>query len=202
MSLPVQIDAYLRPLGFVRRGSRWNRRGPQYVDVIELQTSKGGVSFTVNVGVLNIEVYEIMHGRRVPDSVSEVYCTVRSRLGRLTENARDRWWGLSEPGVAAVVGESIVKYAVPFCNSMHDATGMIGHINAPRQRSMFDAFAQIQSIILEGINGEHDGACRHLTELFVKVKHERLREIIDAVLGRLGCEEDSLGTGTQIPSEG
>jgi len=199
MDLLRQIDVRLRPLGFVRRGNRWNRRGEQYVDVIQLSTIKGGGAVRIDVGVLYVKAYEVLFNRQLPRSIDEAECTVRARLGVLIETTRDRLWSATNPELAIELGDDIVKYAVPFCDAMHDAQRMIVYLTPPSKGAPGDVFAQIQAYILEWEVGDRDEACRRLVRLRNKAQHDRVREIVGEVLGRLGCQD---GAQVSIQSPG
>lgn len=90
-SITRKVDAILKPLGFQKRGAIWNRLSDSVIDVIDIQTSKSGDTYTLNVGVLDREVHEVFWGEAVAETVEPPMCTVSARVGDLMYGT-DKWW--------------------------------------------------------------------------------------------------------------
>jgi hypothetical protein len=89
------LDESLRLCRFCRREHAWNRPVGEFIDVVDLQVSKSRTDFTINAGVLHKGIYEKCWGKSTPDSVQEPYCTVRIRIGELTDR-KELWFGFAD----------------------------------------------------------------------------------------------------------
>ncbi len=52
-----KLDDLLKPLGFTRQKTAWNRRSGYVVEVIDVQISKAGDTATINAGVLDTDAH-------------------------------------------------------------------------------------------------------------------------------------------------
>ena len=118
-----RIDELLKSRNFVRRRGSWNRKRECYVDVVDLQTSKGGDAFAVNSGVVDLEVYEVCWGSKLTTFVGEPACTVRARIGELAIGSNS-WWQLDDVTSVDDVYEKLKTHVLPFLERMHSPQAM------------------------------------------------------------------------------
>jgi hypothetical protein len=189
------IDGRLRPRGFVRRGRTWNRSGDSLVDVVHLQTSKSGDAVTINVGLLDPDVYETCWQKPAPAFASEDQCTVRARIGQLIDG-RDVWWPIDRDA-ATEIGEKVAAYVLPFLEQAHARAAMEDFLYAEGIGKRYPDYPAVISLaILRARRGDVARACADLSEL-------RARGVadwgprIDAVAQELGCDEARPGNGGQ-----
>ena len=95
------VSPILRGSGFNKSGLRWTRERGRFLDVLEIQKSKGQSEehqrFTINLGVFVPEFFEAIWQRPPKSSELEVGSAVRSRIGSLLEEenqdaTNDKWW--------------------------------------------------------------------------------------------------------------
>lgn len=119
----AQLDGVLKPLGFDRQKTTWNRKSGSFVDAVDVQVSKSGDTITVNAGVLHPDVYAKCWGGDLPRSIEEPSCTVRARIGQLIDG-KDLWWQLDSDHVAGEIAEKVSTHVLPFLEQMHSADAM------------------------------------------------------------------------------
>ena len=122
-NVTARLDELLKPLGFERQKTTWNRKSDYFVDVMDLQISKTEDMITVNAGVLHPDVYTKCWGDDFPKSIEEPSCTVRARIGQLIDG-RDLWWQLNTNDVADEIADKVSKHVLPFLEQMHSADAM------------------------------------------------------------------------------
>lgn len=181
----ARMDEILRPLGFTRRKTTWNRRIDSFVDVVDAQTSKAGDKMTINAGVLLPEVHWKYWATELPAIVEEPECIVRARVGQLLDG-KDLWWRLNDPGILDDVVEKLTVHVLPFVKRMHSLRAMEESLtNAQVMKQRYPP-PVIYLAIIKSEQGDRVGACALLTELSKKsVGAWRTR--IGEVAGRLGC---------------
>jgi Domain of unknown function (DUF4304) len=114
-----QIDAVLKPLGFLRRGAVWNRSSDFSVEVIDVQISRNGDTYTFNAGVLDKAAHEIFWAEGAPDFVEQPDCTVGVRIGDLIDG-KDKWWDVGETGSL----EQSIQLILAFLKDVHSREKM------------------------------------------------------------------------------
>ncbi len=182
-ALVKQLDELLLPLGFRRTKRVWNRASGLYVDVVELQVSKSRDSMTVNLGVLDPEIYRQCWNEDAPRNVQAPHCTVRARLGELIDG-KDTWWSIGCPEII----HAITAYGLPFLDRMHEHSAMEEHLQATEVagRRYPDPASVIYLALLMNKRGDRAGACALIRQQLEKGRgawQARFREIAE----RLGC---------------
>ena len=82
----------IRRAGFKGSGQNFRRAAGDFVQVVNLQGSRGGGKFAVNLGLQPLAIPDVA-GRVVdPAAIKECECEFR---GRLTETGADQWWSYS-----------------------------------------------------------------------------------------------------------
>ena len=114
-ALIEQVDKFLTPLGFERKGALWNRKIGSIVEVIDVQVSKAGDTATVNAGVLQPDIYEACWGKEPLGFIEEPFCTVRARVGELM-GEYDLWWPLDDSQTPLALIDALTTHVLPFLN--------------------------------------------------------------------------------------
>jgi len=120
-SVQSEIYSFLKPLGFKKKGRTFNRQTENGIyQVINLQSGRydfgdkyviPGIrenyygKFTVNLGVLVKELYELDFHKKGKDFYQEYSCQIRDRLSNLTIG-QDYWWTIT-PSTKEIAREII-----------------------------------------------------------------------------------------------
>ena len=126
-----RLDEVLKSAGFKKQKAVWNRRSDPFVDVVDLQISKGRNTVTVNAGVVHPDIYTELWGETPPRFIEEPMGTVRARIGKLIDG-RDFWWKLDEANVADDIVDKVKRYALPFLEQMHSTSEMEKFLTSTR----------------------------------------------------------------------
>jgi Domain of unknown function (DUF4304) len=184
-TLVAHLDGLLKPLGFVRQKTTWNRRSASVVEVIDIQVSKAGDAVTVNAGVLDPEVHTILWGGRPSDPVEQPACTVCARIGELIDG-RDKWWQLSDNSAAVEAAEKVATHVVPFLERMRTREAMKRWLTDTEVTEKRYPPPIVNLAIIKSLLGETAEACALLGELQKKSLGAWRSRIVE-VGGRLGC---------------
>jgi hypothetical protein len=157
-------DALLKPLGFTRQKTAWNRRSGSSVEVIELQVSKAGDTATVSAGVLDTDAHIKLWGSEPPPFVEEPSCTVSARVGELVEG-KDVWWELRDSRVGEKISTAIADHVLPFVNRMRSRQEMVEWLTAARVVRKRYPLPIINLAILQHLLGRSSEACALLAEV-------------------------------------
>ncbi|MFN3446516.1 MAG: DUF4304 domain-containing protein [Bacteroidia bacterium] len=109
-SIQKEIFQFLKPLGFKRKGRTFNRQREDGIyQVINIQSGRyefgdkhvipgfrGNLygKFTVNLGIMVREIYELESHNKPKDIYQDHDCQIRERLPHLTIK-QDHWWPIS-----------------------------------------------------------------------------------------------------------
>ncbi len=144
-----RIDAIIRgnlaPLlkerGFRKKARNFYRQHDDRVELINVQASQWNEGaegqFTVNVGVYYPAISEITDAPSVKGMPKEYDCTVRQRIGLISEDRKDTWWSLnatSDDGqIAKDVAKKVEMLCLPWLESMSnlDEVKALAAINRP-----------------------------------------------------------------------
>lgn len=110
-SIQKEIFLFLKPLGFKKKGRTFNRQTEDGIyQVINIQSGRYEFGdkyvilgfrenfygkFTVNLGVMVKEIYELESHNKPKDIYQEYDCQIRERLPRLTIK-QDYWWTIKD----------------------------------------------------------------------------------------------------------
>jgi hypothetical protein len=181
----VRMDELLKPLGFARHKTTWNRKSDSFVDVIDVQTSKAGDTITINAGVFHPDVHRKCWATEPTAVVEEPSCTVRARVGQLL-NGKDLWWRLDDARILDDVIEKLKAYVLPFLERMHSLEAMEQFLTSAQVTKQKYPPPVIYLAILKSERGDRTGACALLTELGER-SLGAWRTRIGEVAERLGC---------------
>ncbi|MFC4700580.1 DUF4304 domain-containing protein [Glaciecola siphonariae] len=129
------VKGYIAPVlkqnSFKKKKLSWNRSRASFIDVIDVQESKGSTTgserFTLNIGVFVPSFYETVWNEPCKGFAQEADCVVRFRLGALLQEnfsgqALDTWWNLETDEDIDKVGSelksAIESKVLPFMDSM------------------------------------------------------------------------------------
>jgi hypothetical protein len=121
-NLVTDISGLLKPLGFHRRGSNWYRSLNEVVQVANLQRSKWGPQFYVNVGILIRQIEDIASPRHSQ-------CHLIGRLEMFVSESRREYCVVDlDSSTAEKRWESILQTfrneVVPFFTTCVDESGI------------------------------------------------------------------------------
>jgi hypothetical protein len=180
----TKLDELLKPLGFRRRSSTWNRRAGQVVDVVDVQISKAGDTATVNAGVMDTNVYAMVWGREPSGFVQTLECTVAVRIGPLMDG-KDRWWPL-EQGQILEMAEQVAKHALPFLDRIRSRARMAQWLVDADVTMKKYPFPILHLAILKKFLGCDAEACALLAMLRKRSMGAWQDRVLE-VAARLGC---------------
>ncbi len=183
--LATHVDGLLTQHGFVRKGWTWNSCKGSSVGVIDLQIGKTKDAVTVNVGVLCPEVYRLCWGKEVPSFVEEPECTVRARIGELSDG-KDLWWAINDENINDGIISKISAYALPFIERMQSRKEMENHLIQSGVLTKKYPLPAMALATLKAIDGHMTEACEILNDLTKRVVGPwRIR--VSEVAKRIGC---------------
>jgi hypothetical protein len=181
-----RVDAVLKPIGFARRKSIWNRRAGPFIDVIELQGSKPGDAITVSAGVVDIDVFRQCWATEPPALVDSASSTINVRVGQLIDG-KDLWWMVTQQDVAEDIRTKVTEFILPFLDRMRSPEAMEQFLNHAKVVNQDYPLPVITLALLKHKNGDQKGACEILTNLGKRTVGAWLGRIGE-VVARLGCE--------------
>jgi len=106
-NLQLEFDEILRNVifpffkehGFKRNGNGFNRKTKELIQVVNVQKSQwnhqDNISFTLNIGFLDAEMYVEDWSKEIPKFVREYNCQIRFRLGQIAKG-NDYWYQLDK----------------------------------------------------------------------------------------------------------
>ena len=184
-SLAQSLHAVLRPRGFRKKGARWNRASGSFVDVIDIQKSQWSFSFTVNCGVFLPSAYTLLWEKQPAKFVSEVSCTVRSRIGGLIDD-HDLWWDVKQETIPQDVIDDVVTkveaYVLPFLDGLHSLKAMEAYLVEKQVAKYGMCPEAIFLAILICQNGRRDEALALMNDL---IERDLWAERAGAVVERM-----------------
>jgi hypothetical protein len=181
-TLREAINEVLSPRGYLNVHGTWNRRQDSFIEVVDLQRSKDGVSEAIECGVLDAEVYDLAFSKPVPSFTRIVDCTVRARLGRLV-GGTDRWWLVSDPRSSADAVLSLKQYGLPFIAEMHDRAAMIKRLQESVEVKRRIPPEILYFGLLNWTTGRRTEACALFRSLISEQPWGRRAEAIHRALG-------------------
>jgi hypothetical protein len=187
-SIVVRLDRELTPKGFSRKKLTWNREQGPLVEVIDIQTSKGGDAVTMNVGVLSRPIYFACWGRDAEPFIEEPFCTVRARVGQLLDN-KDRWWDAGGAGVADDLVSCLGTQILPFLERMRSSEAMLDWLATTGIPSPKSPLPSICFAVLQSQLGDIGAACAVLADLERKALGAWKARAHEVAV-RIGCASD------------
>lgn len=180
------LDAVLSAVGFARRGTFWNRRHGDLVDVVDVQFSHDRA--TSNVGVLVPHAYTTCWGEPVPAFVRTPECTVESRIGYLIGDT-DRWWPIDSSDTPAALTGAVAAKGLSFLEGMHRPGAVEAHLSelaGRRRNGLHLVQGWIYLAALQRERGDADAACRTLATIRARTSGAWI-DRLDELLVEFGC---------------
>ena len=119
-----EIFEFLKPLGFKKKGRTFNRQTEDGIyQVINIQSgqvySTAYGSFTINLGIMVKEIYELDSYNKPKDFYQEYDCQIRERLSYLTIK-NDFWWLISDnvENTAKEINEGLNSKGIEWLNAL------------------------------------------------------------------------------------
>jgi hypothetical protein len=181
------IDPVLSTAGFRRHGRVWIRPvDANTVDAVGSPDGKLRSSVTVNLGVVDVDVFNAWHTVSLPPFPNAAHATVQSRLAFLT-GPFDTWWQVDDPAASADAIEKLETFGLPFIDKMHDRRSMLSYLQG-RPSYWPDVASRASLEFRLGLRRE---ACESL-EAWRRdmVRHNRGQAVIrriDQLLEEWGC---------------
>ena len=99
----------LREDGFSGSGRTFRRTRGAWIQVLNVQGSRYGGSFAINLGVQPLSIPDVLGNRPDPKKITESLCEFRRRL---SEAGADQWWeyGTTEESMLSAVREATAMY--------------------------------------------------------------------------------------------
>ena len=148
----IKINDLIYPLGFKRLRHNWNRHRGNLVDVINVQKSQFDNIFTINIGLIDKTVHNIMWNERDREFFSHVEGPVYMRAGDLVSDY-DVWWRID--------GDSIIEpmtilesRIVPFFNEFHSINELWQYMDLNRLRIKYSPDAILNFSIISYMIGK------------------------------------------------
>jgi hypothetical protein len=160
----AEVHALLKPLGFSRSRAAWNRARGSLTQAIDIQLSKSLDAVTVNLGVMDEEIYARFWGPRATGFVGEVRCIARSRIGSLIDS-HDRWWPVEGESTAAEICRALSDYGLPFLDRMRSRADIERYLDEGNDGERGLPLENIYLALLKADRGDLAGACETLTAL-------------------------------------
>jgi len=158
------LHALLKSRGFARKGRIWNRADSGYIDVVDVQVSKSGDRCTINVGVIDPDIYRACWDGEPPAFSRDEQCTVRTRLGFLL-TGHDRWWPLDDESEWADAIAAMENEGLAFITRMHSASAMEDFLRTSNGGEPRYPPEAIYLALMRMKQGDEAEGCRLLTQL-------------------------------------
>jgi len=120
------LSTLLKQNGFKKIARNFYRIHDNRIDVINVQASQWNHGeegkFTINVGVFYPSIAEITDAPPVKGMPKEYDCTIRERIGSLTEENKDKWWlvdsNTDKSATASDVASKVETLCLPWLEKM------------------------------------------------------------------------------------
>lgn len=169
-------DGVLQAAGFARHGRTWNRRVDEYVDVVNLQESKGGESAYLNTGVYLDRVYEAWQPPlREGAVVHEEDCVVSD-----LHESHD----FGDRRAPEAIAARLRDHVLPFFERMHSLEAFEAWLEDPKRQ---DVNREAYLAAVKHERGDDEGAVRVLEQAAGRCREtEWVREYYGGLVRRLG----------------
>jgi hypothetical protein len=132
--IETAIREHLAPLlradGFTGSGRTFRRSVGDWIHVVNVQGSRYGGAFAVNLGVQPIRIPDVRGNAPDPKKITEELCEFRRRLAD-SEVRQGKWWkhDSTVESLAAAVADAAETYAVAGRRLLNDVTAASGDLN-------------------------------------------------------------------------
>jgi hypothetical protein len=182
-----RIHSVLAGAGFARHGQTWNRRSGLLIDVVDVQGSRWAAgAATMNLGVFDLDLYEMIWGKAPTEVVRQPECVAMVRIGRLLPEGKDKWWTLDDLETADGMSAALEMYALPFFERLSTREGMRQWFVDTRVERGGDLPPILGLAILESLGGNSVRACEIISDL-LRRDLGAWRQPVDEIAARLMC---------------
>lgn len=146
--LKAIVEEHVSPVlshsGFQKRKDVYQKELPNLAWIIDVQRSRWSdaseAQFTLNCGVFVPGVISTYTNRPERAQVDSVDCCIRTRIGLLSNQMRDKWWTLSKSDNFAIVDREngaevaklLVECALPFLYRFETLDNVLRFLTIPR----------------------------------------------------------------------
>jgi len=113
------LASLLRQNGFKKTARNFYRAHNNRIDVINVQASQWNHGeegkFTINVGVYYPSIAEITDAPPIKGMPKEYDCTIRERIGSLTEENKDTWWLIDSKTDRSTMASDVASKVEALC---------------------------------------------------------------------------------------
>lgn len=193
--LTSALDSEIRKEGFRRKGRTWSRHIDRFRDVVEVQETRWSESdatrVTLNLGILEPLIYEICWGKNAPPFPQETDCTVRRRIGELTEERKDIWWEVREHDLTGhrQIISTLLRSGLPFFEENHSLDRLIRCLRSDVEHNGPPVTHLYLGIALS-LSGDRESGVETVRTAGNKFPawHERSEEVLERISSSAGPE--------------
>ena len=179
-----KLDTFLKPIGFVRQGNSWNLCLETIIEVIDIQISGTGEAYTLNAGVLDKAVYEVVWGEPALDFVEQPQCTVYVRAGELIDG-HDKWWILENFEQDSLEIQHVIKEITGFLKCVSAREKMVHWLLGQNVLKKNYPLPIVNLAILQALTGQMTSALFILSEQQAKLSgpwKDRISEVLKRLI--------------------
>ena len=115
----AELASLLKQHGFKKKTRNFYRENADRTDVINIQASQWNEGregqFTVSVGICFPAISEIIDAPLIKGLPKEYDCTIRERIGLITEENRDIWWKINTETNQSVLANDLASKVNSIC---------------------------------------------------------------------------------------
>ncbi len=144
-NIQKEIFQFLKPLGFKKKGRTFNRQTEDGIyQVINIQSGRYEFGdkyvipgfrenfygkFTINLGVMVKEIYELESHNKTKDIYQDYDCQIRERLSHLTIK-QDHWWTISDDNnkTAKEIVDGLSSYGLDWLDYFENRDKICGNL--------------------------------------------------------------------------
>jgi hypothetical protein len=201
-AIQKEIYLYLKPLGFKKKGRTFNRQTEDGIyQVINIQSGKYEFGdkyvipglrenyygkFTINLGVMVKEIYDLDIYHKNKDVYQDYDCTIRTRLSRLTVK-KDIWWAITDNNltIAKEIIEGLNSHGILWLDNFENRDKIgenWGNIEDSAKRAKLD-------VALIVFHRDKEKGATLIQEYYNSIENHRgHKEYVRELAGRLGLE--------------
>lgn len=173
--LQNEIFQFLKPLGFKKKGRTFNRQTEDGIyQVINIQSGQYYSilygSFTINLGIMVKEIYELEISNTPKDFYLEYECQIRERLSNLT-NQKDFWWPISDKieNTAKEINEGLNSTGIEWLNALETREKIVNNwLKMARNTGRPELVVALTALTLERENGS-----KLINDYYKKIKSNK-----------------------------
>ena len=129
-AIRARFAPLLRADGFAGSGRTFRRTAGDWIHVVNVQGSRYGGEFAVNLGLQPVAIPDVTGNAPDPKKITEELCAFRRRMSE-SGKRQDRWWKheATMESIASAVSEAASVYAVAGRGLLGEATAETSDLN-------------------------------------------------------------------------